>query len=137
MTAMPVTYYQAKCDVCGQLYDGEDFGSAFEDANYALELAESCGWLRERGTLLTCPDCLKCARCGNSPARVGGYHLTTKHSQILCEECEPGPARLSITDRGRAVIESGLTLRQAHEIETGCTPDQLCDRCRKDLGTES
>lgn len=38
-----------------------------------------------------------------------------------------------ITDRGQAVIESGLTLRQAHEIETGCTPDQLCDRCRKDI----
>ena len=41
---------------------------------------------------------------------------------------------LQITDRGRAVIESGLTLRQVHEIETGCTPDQLCDRCRKDIG---
>ena len=44
---------------------------------------------------------------------------------------------LQITDRGSAVIESGLTLRQAHEIETGCTPDELCDHCRKYLGAES
>lgn len=91
MTAMPVTYYQAKCDVCGALYDGDDMASAFEDANEALEVAEVCGWLRERGTLLTCPACLKCARCGESPAWVGGTELNTRHRQILCEECPPGP----------------------------------------------
>lgn len=93
MTAIPVTYYQAKCDTCGQLYDGDDEASAYEYANDALGVAESCGWLRERHTLLTCPDCLKCARCADSPAWVGGALLTTQHSQILCEECEPGPAR--------------------------------------------
>lgn len=93
---MPVTYYQAKCDTCGALYDGEDDGSAFDDASEALNVAELCGWLRERHTLLTCPDCLKCARCGNSPAWVGGQELTTRHSQILCEECTPGPPRIVV-----------------------------------------
>lgn len=98
MTAMPVTYYQAKCDVCGALYESDDpeFGSAFDDASEALNVAESCGWLRERGTLLTCPDCLKCARCGESPAWVGGHELSSKHNQILCEECPSGPARVVV-----------------------------------------
>lgn len=90
MSAMPVTYYQAKCDTCGSLYDGDDASSAFEDPNYALGVAESCGWLRERRTLLTCPNCLKCARCGDSPAWVGGVSLNPLHSQVLCEECDAG-----------------------------------------------
>lgn len=38
---------------------------------------------------------------------------------------------MRITERGRAVIESGLTLRQAHEIETGCSPEDLCEECRE------
>ena len=41
---------------------------------------------------------------------------------------------LQITDKGAAVIESGLTLRQVHEIETGCEPGSLCRDCRRDLG---
>lgn len=40
---------------------------------------------------------------------------------------------IEITEEGVAVIESGLTLRQAHEIKTGCSPDHLCDECRKYL----
>lgn len=43
---------------------------------------------------------------------------------------------VEITEKGRAVVESGLTLRQAHEIETGCSASNLCDRCRRDLGME-
>jgi hypothetical protein len=37
-----------------------------------------------------------------------------------------------ITDRGRAVVESGLTVRQAHEQLTGCTPDNPCVKCVAD-----
>ena len=36
-----------------------------------------------------------------------------------------------ITDRGAAVIESGLSVRQAHEIQTGCHPDSPCEKCRE------
>lgn len=43
---------------------------------------------------------------------------------------------LKITPEGVAVIESGLTLRQAHEIKTGCTPDDLCADCRKAIGAD-
>lgn len=32
---------------------------------------------------------------------------------------------LRITERGAAVVESGLTLRQAHEITTGCSEESL------------
>lgn len=39
-----------------------------------------------------------------------------------------------ISDEGKAVIESGLSVRQAHEIKTGCTPDQLCAECLKAIG---
>ncbi len=39
---------------------------------------------------------------------------------------------LQISERGMAVIESGLTLRQAHEIKTGCSQDNLCAECRKE-----
>ncbi len=41
---------------------------------------------------------------------------------------------LEITEKGIAVVECGLTLRQAHELETGCSADHLCGRCRRDLG---
>ncbi len=47
---------------------------------------------------------------------------------------EPAPAEpVQITEKGRDVIESGPTLRQAHEIETGCTADDLCKRCLRDV----
>lgn len=39
---------------------------------------------------------------------------------------------LQISERGMAVIESGLTLRQAHEIKTGCSQDNLCAECREE-----
>jgi hypothetical protein len=41
------------------------------------------------------------------------------------------PEHLTVTEKGRAVIESGLSLRQAHEIETGCSPDHLCPECQE------
>ena len=41
---------------------------------------------------------------------------------------------VEISESGRAVVESGLTVRQAHEITTGCSPDNLCERCWRDLG---
>lgn len=37
---------------------------------------------------------------------------------------------LRITEEGVAVVESGLTLRQAHELKTGCSGDDLCRDCR-------
>lgn len=37
---------------------------------------------------------------------------------------------LRITEEGVAVVESGLTLRQAHELKTGCSGDDLCRECR-------
>ena len=37
--------------------------------------------------------------------------------------------RFEITERGKAVIESGLTLRQAHEIERDCSAEKLCASC--------
>lgn len=39
---------------------------------------------------------------------------------------------LQISERGMSVIECGLTLRQAHEIKTGCSQDNLCAECRKE-----
>jgi hypothetical protein len=38
-----------------------------------------------------------------------------------------------ISEKGKAVVESGLSVRQVHEIETGCSPDMLCAQCRKYL----
>lgn len=38
-----------------------------------------------------------------------------------------------ITEKGRAVIESGLSLRHVHELETGCRDGDLCARCRRDM----
>lgn len=38
--------------------------------------------------------------------------------------------RVSITDKGRAVIQSSLSLRQAHEIETGCCEALPCLECQ-------
>jgi hypothetical protein len=39
----------------------------------------------------------------------------------------------SVTDKGAAVVESGLSVRQAHEIETGCTQNDPCRACLQDL----
>lgn len=44
---------------------------------------------------------------------------------------------LEITEKGRALIESGLSTRHLHEIETGCSSESLCTRCRCDLGDRS
>ena len=46
---------------------------------------------------------------------------------------EPREESVRISESGRAVVESGLTVRQAHEIKTGCSPDNLCERCLRDL----
>lgn len=35
-----------------------------------------------------------------------------------------------VTDQGAAVIESGLTVWQAHEIKYGCSRDKPCEKCR-------
>lgn len=43
--------------------------------------------------------------------------------------------RFQITARGEAIVESGLSVRHVHEIETGCRPGALCTRCRMDVGT--
>jgi hypothetical protein len=40
-----------------------------------------------------------------------------------------------ITAKGQAVVESGLTVRQAHEIETGCSEHAPCPACREDVPT--
>lgn len=39
-----------------------------------------------------------------------------------------------ITAEGAAVVESGLTLRQAHELKTGCSADNPCAECRILMG---
>lgn len=44
---------------------------------------------------------------------------------------------VSITAEGAAVVESGLTLRQAHELKTGCSAANPCDECRKLMGDEA
>ena len=36
---------------------------------------------------------------------------------------------IEITEKGKAVVESGLSVRQVHEIETGCSPEQPCEKC--------
>jgi hypothetical protein len=36
---------------------------------------------------------------------------------------------IQISDEGVAVVESGLSLRQAHEIKTGCSPEVPCAEC--------
>ncbi len=57
-------------------------------------------------------------------------HYIDSQGRSRCGEClRP----LMITARGIAVIESGLTVRQAHEIETGCTDADPCDNCRRYL----
>jgi hypothetical protein len=59
---------------------------------------------------------------------------------IYCDQCQSctGWAHhdgvYGITDKGKAVIASGLTVRQAHEIEKGCSVDDPCERCRLDAG---
>lgn len=45
--------------------------------------------------------------------RVAGWHLTAE---------------------ALAIVESGLTVRQAHEIRTGCSADTPCAQCRRDFG---
>ncbi|WP_158087254.1 hypothetical protein [Mycobacterium aquaticum] len=40
---------------------------------------------------------------------------------------------MKITDKGKAVIESGLSLRQAHEIETGCSQRRPCRDCDEEM----
>lgn len=39
-----------------------------------------------------------------------------------------------ITDEGVAVVEAGLTVRQAHELRTGCSVGNPCARCISDFG---
>lgn len=68
-----------------------------------------------------------CPRCGQ-PLTPGQWIVGADGTHVHC------PEQLQITDKGAAVIEARLTLRQVHEIETDCTPDRLCDRCRKDIG---
>jgi hypothetical protein len=93
MSAMPTTAYHPKCDTCGALYEDAEYGEMiFGDRTSALEYAADMGWLRD-GNELTCPSCLRCARCGEWPAWVGGDTYAS-HGQILCETCEPGPARI-------------------------------------------
>ena len=38
---------------------------------------------------------------------------------------------LQPTELGEAVIESGLTVRQHHELTKDCTTENPCDTCRK------
>lgn len=44
---------------------------------------------------------------------------------------------MRISEEGIAVVESGLTVRQAHEVKTGCSADELCRECRAYLGSET
>lgn len=53
------------------------------------------------------------------------------HAQLRAEGIEIAMRELRITESGKAVIESGLTLRQAHEIKTGCSPEALCEECER------
>lgn len=39
-----------------------------------------------------------------------------------------------ISDEGIAIIESGLSLRHAHELKTGCSARDLCTECRHAIG---
>ena len=39
-----------------------------------------------------------------------------------CLRCDSRWEFPTITESGKAVVESGLTTRQAHEIRTGCSP---------------
>lgn len=36
--------------------------------------------------------------------------------------------RVTLTKKGRAILEMGITPSEAHEIETGCTSNDLCSR---------
>jgi len=36
----------------------------------------------------------------------------------------------TVTDKGRAVVESGLSVRHVHEIETGCSAENPCAECQ-------
>ena len=56
-------------------------------------------------------------------------------------ECRPGSGdhadgadrRLVITELGAAVVEAGLSVRQAHELSTGCSEYAPCEQCRRYL----
>ena len=48
-----------------------------------------------------------------------------------CLRCDSRWEFPTITESGKAVVESGLTTRQAHEIRTGCSPENRCADCRK------
>lgn len=86
-----------------------------------------------------------CANCGGKmtrPAWMDQPHEFRENgndaSMCLCgvpanehDQWELG--QLGLTQRGVAVVESGLTVRQAHEIQTGCTAHAPCANCLRYL----
>ena len=81
MSIVPVTYYQAKCDGCGEVCtDYGDF-SAWADDDFGmmgLEEWAEVGPLRDERHY--CPDCQKCEVCGAS-----GYVVD---DHIVCDDHE-------------------------------------------------
>lgn len=59
---------------------------------------------------------------------------TTGEAGAAAAPASPSPA-LTMTGLGAAVVECGLSVRQAHELRTGCSAGDPCARCRRDLET--
>ena len=56
MATREVVYYQAVCDCCGAVCDGDEY-SAWNDPEQAIESSGNCGW-EQVGDDLLCEDCL-------------------------------------------------------------------------------
>ncbi|OXR46638.1 hypothetical protein B7C42_01612 [Nocardia cerradoensis] len=50
--------------------------------------------------------------------------------ELYAQRVDEVPQRVQLTDRGAAIVECGLSVRHMHELETGCSPDNLCAECR-------
>lgn len=100
MSAMPVTWYVAKCDECGRLFgdieyeiEADEQGPYRATRDEATAAALDSGWTRTGKTvpLITCPECAKCEQCQRKPAWTHG-------GRTRCEEHphHDAPSQLAI-----------------------------------------
>ncbi|WP_010540404.1 hypothetical protein [Dietzia alimentaria] len=82
MSTHAVTYYQAKCDVCGYIETDYDDFSAFSDPGAAIEQAGQAGWVQLGLDRDVCEDCQKCDVCGERG------HVNDDETRIVCNDHE-------------------------------------------------
>lgn len=78
MSIHEITYYQAKCDVCG--YIETDYGEHSALLSPAAVWEDLEDWALIGDTAL-CPKCTSCEVCDNPAAHVVGEHLTCSAHQ--------------------------------------------------------